>query len=63
LAQERFLLFAELLPTAGNVSGALDRSDVDRRMAEREAARVAEGRPSASHATGSPSVTADRKSG
>ena len=53
VAQERFLLFAELLPTADNPSGALDRSDIDRRMAEREAARLAEGRPSASHATGS----------
>ncbi len=54
VAQERFLLFAELLPTADNPSGALDRADIDRRIAEREAARIAEGRPSASHATGSP---------
>jgi len=53
VAQERFLLFAELLPTADNPSGALDRADIDRRIAEREAARTAEGRPSPSHATGS----------
>jgi uncharacterized Ntn-hydrolase superfamily protein len=60
VAQERFLLFAELLPTADNPSGALDRSDVDRRMAEREAARIAEGRPSASHATGTASFAAPK---
>jgi len=51
-AQERFLLFAELLPTAANPSGALDRRDIDRRIAEREAERRAAGRPSASYATG-----------
>ncbi len=54
VAQERFLLFAELLPTVDNPSGALDRADIDRRIAEREDARIAEGRSSASHATGSP---------
>lgn len=51
VAQERFLLFAELLPTADNPSGALDRRDIDRRIAEREAARRAAGLPSASYAT------------
>jgi len=61
VARERFLLFAELLPTADNPSGALDRSDIDRRMAEREAARIAEGRPSASYATGTASFTVAKK--
>jgi len=56
VAQERFLLFAELLPTADNPSGVPDRADIDRRIAEREAARIAEGRPSPSHATGSPVI-------
>jgi uncharacterized Ntn-hydrolase superfamily protein len=51
VAQERFLLFAELLPTSDNPSGALDRSDVDRRIAALEAERLAQGRPSASQAT------------
>ncbi|MEO3427464.1 DUF1028 domain-containing protein [Pelagibius sp. CAU 1746] len=54
VAQERFLLFAELLPTADNLSGVRDRSEVDRRIADLEAARRAEGRASASFATGSP---------
>lgn len=52
VAQERFLLFAELLPTAAKVSGALDRREIDRRIATLEAERRAAGRPSASHATG-----------
>lgn len=56
VAQERFLLFAELLPTADNPSGALDRSDIDRRIAAREDERLTAGRPSASHATGAASA-------
>lgn len=51
VAQERFLLFAELLPTSDNPSGLLDRSEVDRRIAALEAERLAQERPSASHAT------------
>jgi uncharacterized Ntn-hydrolase superfamily protein len=51
VAQERFMLFAELLPTADNPSGQLDRSEIDRRIAAVEAAMRAEGRSSASFAT------------
>jgi len=51
VAQERYLLFAETLPTAAKVSGLLDRSGIDREIAAREAERAAEGRPSASFAT------------
>jgi uncharacterized Ntn-hydrolase superfamily protein len=51
VAQERFLYFAELLPTAGNVAGLLDRREIDARIAAAEAARAAEGRASASRAT------------
>jgi len=50
VAQERYLLFAETLPTAANVSGLLDRSGIDRAIAAREVERIAEGRPSASFA-------------
>jgi uncharacterized Ntn-hydrolase superfamily protein len=56
VAQERFLLFAELLPTAGNVSGALDRREIDRRIAALEAARLERGETSASHATSPPAA-------
>jgi hypothetical protein len=45
------MLFAELLPTADNPSGQLDRSEIDRRIAAVEAAMRAEGRSSASFAT------------
>jgi uncharacterized Ntn-hydrolase superfamily protein len=51
VAQERFLLVAETLPTASNVSGLLDRSGIDREIAAREAERIAAGRPSASFAS------------
>jgi len=51
VAQERYLLFAEGMPTAANPSGLLDRSGLDRRIAAQEAARSAEGRPSASFAS------------
>src|SRR5512138_986756 len=37
VAQERFLLFAQVMPTAANVSGVLDRSAIDREIAAREA--------------------------
>ncbi|MFC7705935.1 DUF1028 domain-containing protein [Plastorhodobacter daqingensis] len=51
VAQERFLHVAEVLPTRQNPHGATDRSHIDRRIAELDAARKAEGRSSASFAT------------
>ncbi|HMA13618.1 MAG: DUF1028 domain-containing protein [Bacteroidota bacterium] len=51
VAQERFLLFAQVMPTAANVSGVLDRSAIDREIAAREAAQAARGEVSASHAS------------
>lgn len=51
VAQERYLLFVEGMPTAANVSGLLDRTDLDRKIAAGEAARAAEGRSSASLAS------------
>ncbi|HEY9549194.1 MAG TPA: DUF1028 domain-containing protein, partial [Kiloniellaceae bacterium] len=52
VARERYLLVAEALPTADNVSGLLDRSALDREVAVAEAARAAAGCASASFATG-----------
>jgi uncharacterized Ntn-hydrolase superfamily protein len=51
VAKERYLHVAETLPTTENVSGLLDRTEIDRRIEELETRRVAEGRPSASFAT------------
>ncbi|GAB4539943.1 MAG: DUF1028 domain-containing protein [Roseibium sp.] len=51
VAGERYLHVAETLPTTDNVSGLLDRTEIDRRIEELEARRIAEGRPSASFAT------------
>jgi uncharacterized Ntn-hydrolase superfamily protein len=51
VAQERFLYFAELLPTSKNVAGLLDRGEIDASIAAAEAQREAEGRASASRAT------------
>lgn len=51
VAQERYLHVAETMPTRANPGGMLDRSVIDRRITELEAAREAEGRPSASFAT------------
>lgn len=51
VAGERYLHVVETMPTRGNPGGMLDRSEIDRRIAELEAAREAEGRPSASFAT------------
>lgn len=51
VAGERYLHVAETLPTSDNVSGMLDRSPVDLKIAELEAERIQEGRPSASFAT------------
>ena len=51
VAGERYLHFAELMPTRANPDGLLDRSIIDRRIAELEEIREREGRPSASFAT------------
>src|SRR3546814_20744879 len=44
VARERYLMVAEALPTADNISGLLDRSPLDRAVAAAEAARRSEGR-------------------
>ncbi|MBB3610779.1 DUF1028 domain-containing protein [Rhizobium sp. BK602] len=51
VAQERYLHVAETMPTRSNPSGMIDRRDIDEKIAALEAARQAEGRPSASYAT------------
>jgi uncharacterized Ntn-hydrolase superfamily protein len=51
VAGERFLHVAETMPTRENPHGMIDRSIIDRKIAELEAAREAEGRASASFAT------------
>lgn len=51
VAGERFLHFAELLPTRNNPSGELDRTDLDRKLEKLEQDRIDEGRLSASYAT------------
>lgn len=51
VAQERYLVFAKAMPTAAKVSGLLDRSELDREIAAREAERLARGEASASHAS------------
>ena len=48
VAQERFLIFAEALPTRENPHGAEDRTDIDARIARVEAERAARGAPTAS---------------
>lgn len=50
VAQERYLHYAEMLPTRENVHGVTDRSDFDRKMAALEAERAAAGVASASFA-------------
>jgi len=55
VAQERYLHVAETMPTRQNPHGMIDRSHIDRKIAELEAERIAAGRPSASDAT--PPVT------
>jgi len=57
VAQERFLYFAELLPTSDNVAGLLDRREIDARIVAAEATRAAEGRASASCATAPPEAS------
>ncbi|MGN6775509.1 DUF1028 domain-containing protein [Rhizobium sp.] len=51
VAQERYLHVAETMPTRQNPSGMTDRREIDEKIAALEAGRIAEGRPSASHAT------------
>lgn len=51
VAGERYLHVADTLPTSDNVSGMLDRSPVDLKIAKLEAERIRAGRPSASFAT------------
>lgn len=51
VAQERYIHVAEIMPTAEQFSGAPDRRDTDAKIAASEAARKAEGRITASHAT------------
>jgi uncharacterized Ntn-hydrolase superfamily protein len=51
VAQERYLHVAETMPTRQNPSGMTDRREIDEKIAALEAKRIAEGRPSASHAT------------
>ncbi|MDK4712509.1 DUF1028 domain-containing protein [Rhizobium sp. CNPSo 4039] len=50
VAQERYLHVAETMPTRQNPSGMTDRREIDEKIAALEAKRIAEGRPSASHA-------------
>jgi uncharacterized Ntn-hydrolase superfamily protein len=51
VAGERFLHVAETMPTRDNPHGMIDRRVIDEKIATMEAARIAEGRPSASFAT------------
>jgi uncharacterized Ntn-hydrolase superfamily protein len=51
VAQERYVHVAETMPTRENPHGMIDRRVIDQKIAELEAAREAEGRPSASFAT------------
>jgi len=50
VAQERYLLVCETMPTRENPHGMLDRSQIDTRIATLDAERAAAGRPSASRA-------------
>lgn len=51
VAHERFLHFAEAIPTRSNMHGLTDRTGLDAAIAEEEARRSAEGRKSRSFAT------------
>jgi uncharacterized Ntn-hydrolase superfamily protein len=51
VASERYLYVAETMATRQNPSGMIDRREIDAKIAAVEAARIAEGRPSASFAT------------
>ena len=61
VAGERFLHVAEIMPTRERFSGEPDRAGIDAAIAEAERAREAEGRPSASQATGPGGRRAARK--
>ncbi len=49
VAQERFLLVVETMPTRDNPHGMIDRRLIDDEIARREADRIAAGRPTASY--------------
>lgn len=51
VAQERYMHVAETMATKANPNGMIDRREIDEKIAALEAARLAEGRPSASFAT------------
>jgi len=51
VAQERYLHFAELMPTRDNIHGLLDRTEIDLKIADLEAERKKAGLTSASFAT------------
>lgn len=51
VAQERYLHVVDIMPTRQNPTGMIDRSEIDRKIAALEVARIAEGRPSPSFAT------------
>ncbi|WP_416064919.1 DUF1028 domain-containing protein [Rhizobium sp. ZK1] len=51
VAQERYMHVAETMATKANPNGMIDRREIDEKIAALEAARIAEGRPSASFAT------------
>ncbi|WP_099865525.1 DUF1028 domain-containing protein [Pararhizobium haloflavum] len=54
VAKERYLLVAETMPTRQNPHGLVDRSEIDRKIAELEAERRDAGQASASLATAHP---------
>ncbi|MFN3252249.1 DUF1028 domain-containing protein [Roseibium album] len=54
VAQERYLHFAELMPSRNNIHGLLDRTEIDRKIARLEAERNTKGIASASFATAAP---------
>jgi uncharacterized Ntn-hydrolase superfamily protein len=51
VAQERFLIMSEALPTRANPHGTLDRTAIDAKIAAEDARRKAAGQPSRSYAT------------
>lgn len=51
VAQERYMHVAETMATKANPDGMIDRREIDEKIAALEAARISEGRPSASFAT------------
>jgi uncharacterized Ntn-hydrolase superfamily protein len=51
VAGERYLHVADAMPTRDNPHGVTERTEIDRKIAALEAARIAEGRPTPSFAT------------